>query len=229
MQQVREVVLDVETTGLYPKNGDRIVEIGCVELINKVRTGKYYHQYVNPERDIPMEAFRVHGISSEFLEDKPKFSKIAEDFLTFIGTSSMVIHNASFDIGFLNHELGLQGRPPININRVVDTLIIARKRYPGAPASLDALCRKFNVSLEARDKHGALIDAELLAVVYMHLNGGAQSALSLDQEVLKVAKEATFTAPSIRIQRTFTVSKEELEAHEKLLSTIKKPLWKKVS
>jgi DNA polymerase-3 subunit epsilon len=213
MTQIREIILDTETTGLYPKNGDRLIEIGCVELIDKVRTGRYYHTYVNPQKEISPEAFKVHGLSLDFLSDKPIFRKIADDFLNFIGTSTMVIHNAGFDLAFLNHELALQGYPPLNSGRVVDTLLLARKKFPGAPASLDALCKKYGVSLESRNLHGALIDAELLAQVYVNLTGGAQKTIELSSSVTEIKKINTVTR-KIREVRTFTQHYTEIEAHE---------------
>ena len=181
-ENIREIVLDTETTGLYCNDGDRIIEIGCVEVINKIRTGVYYHTYINPERDVPIESYNVHGISEDFLQDKPLFRKIADEFLDFIGNSTLIIHNAGFDVGFLNFELELCGKPSIPRGRVIDTLKIARKKHPGSPASLDALCKRFDISLDTRDKHGALIDAELLAQVYIELLGGSQSSLNLEQE-----------------------------------------------
>lgn len=226
MQQTREIVLDTETTGLYPKNGDRIVEIGCVEIINKIRTGVTYHTYINPQRDMPMEAYKVHGISAEFLQDKPVFRKVADSFLDFIGSSVLVIHNAGFDLGFLNHELALQGYPPINMGRVVDTLTVARKKYPGAPASLDALCRKYSISLEGREKHGALLDADLLAQVYLHLTGGVQASIDLNndpqiQSVMATKIRQTFS------KRDFSPLFEEVSAHaEYIEQSIPNSIWK---
>jgi DNA polymerase-3 subunit epsilon len=178
MSDCREIVIDTETTGLNPNTGDRIVEIGCVEIVNKVRTGQFFHAFVNPEREVPQEAFRIHGISTEFLKDKPLFKHITKEFLAFIANSNIIIHNAAFDLGFINKELNYTGHMPIQAGRVTDTLLIARRRFPGSPASLDALCRKFNVSLETRGKHGALIDAELLAQVYLQLTGNSQGAMN---------------------------------------------------
>ncbi len=175
----REIALDTETTGLDPDTGDRIVEIGAVELRNHVATGAVYHQYLNPERDMPEGAFQVHGLSSEFLSDKPVFAEIAQAFLDFVGDAKLVIHNASFDMKFLNAELRLTGRDPIPWSQAVDTLEIARRRFPGAQNSLDALCRRFAVDNSARDKHGALLDSELLAEVYLELVGGRQPDFGL--------------------------------------------------
>jgi DNA polymerase-3 subunit epsilon len=176
---MREIVLDTETTGFDPSSGDRIVEIGCVELFNHVATGKTYHQYINPQRDMPEDAFKVHGISSDFLRDKPVFAKIGQAFLDFIGDAKLVIHNASFDMKFLNAELGWMDLPLLPMDQAIDTLLIARKRFPGSPASLDALCRRFNIDTSARTLHGALLDSEILAEVYLELIGGRQPDFGL--------------------------------------------------
>ena len=175
----REIVFDTETTGLNPLGGDRIVEIGCVEIDNSISTGKVFHAYMNPERDVPEGAFRVHGLSTEFLADKPLFSAIAEDLLNFIGDSRLIAHNASFDMGFLNAELTRSGHVAIGQERVVDTLVIARRKHPYASNSLDALCQRYNIDTSRRIKHGALLDAELLAEVYSELLGGRQTTLGL--------------------------------------------------
>jgi len=177
---MRRIILDLETTGLDPRKGHKIVEIGCIEVINRVRTEKIFHLYVDPEREMPEQAFRIHGISAQFLRGKPKFHEIAQDFLDFIGEDSKLIaHNASFDMGFLNHQLGELGHPSIDNSRVIDTLYLARKNFPGSPASLDALCKRFNISLADREKkgHGALLDSELLYEVYIMLTEGIQSEL----------------------------------------------------
>ena len=176
---MREIVLDTETTGFDPETGDRIVEIGCVELFNHVATGNTYHQYINPERDMPQEAFEVHGLSTEFLSDKPRFAEIGQAFLDFVGDAKLVIHNASFDMKFLNAELSWMKRPAIPFERAVDTLAIARKKFPGSPASLDALCRRFGINNSARTLHGALLDSEILAEVYLELIGGRQPDFAL--------------------------------------------------
>lgn len=176
---MREIVLDTETTGFDPGTGDRIVEIGCVELHNHMATGKTYHQYINPQRDMPEDAFKVHGISTDFLADKPVFARIGQTFLDFVADAKLVIHNASFDMKFLNAELGWMGLPPLPMDRATDTLLIARKRFPGSPASLDALCRRFGVDTSARTLHGALLDAEILAEVYLELIGGRQPDFGL--------------------------------------------------
>lgn len=176
---MREIVLDTETTGFDPQTGDRMVEIGAVELYNHMPTGQTYHQYINPERDMPQGAFDVHGLSEEFLRDFPLFRAIARDFLDFIGDARLVIHNAKFDVPFLNAELGWCNLPPIPIERALDTLIIARKKFPGSPASLDALCRRFGIDNSHRTLHGALLDSEILAEVYLELIGGRQPGLVL--------------------------------------------------
>jgi DNA polymerase-3 subunit epsilon len=176
---MREIVLDTETTGLDPLQGHRIVEIGAVELLNHIPTGKTYHTYINPQRDVPREAEAVHGLSSAFLKDKPLFSKIADELLEFIGDTALIIHNASFDVGFLNAELGFIKRPPILYERIIDTLALAKKRHPMGPNSLDALCKRYGIDIAKRTKHGALLDSELLAGVYLELIGGRQITLTL--------------------------------------------------
>ncbi|SIS83233.1 DNA polymerase III subunit epsilon [Phaeovulum vinaykumarii] len=177
---MREIVLDTETTGFDPESGDRLVEIGAVELMNHMPTGRIYHQYINPERDMPVEAFNVHGLSAEFLSDKPKFAEIVQEFLDFVGQDAkLVIHNASFDMKFLNAELKWARKPILPMSRAIDTLQMARQKFPGSPATLDALCRRFGVDLSVREKHGALLDSELLAEVYLELVGGRQPGLVL--------------------------------------------------
>lgn len=176
---MREIVLDTETTGFEPETGDRIVEIGAVELFNHVATGKTYHQYINPERSMPQGAFEVHGLGDDFLRDKPVFARIVDEFLAFIGDSKLVIHNASFDVKFLNAELKLAKRPLLPKGCAIDTLEIARRKFPGSPASLDALCRRFGIDNGARTLHGALLDSEILAEVYLELIGGKQPDLVL--------------------------------------------------
>ena len=180
---MRQIVLDTETTGINPYDDPRhrIVEIGAVEIFNQVPTGKVYHQYIQPERDMPKEAFEVHGISLEFLADKPKFPAIAQDFLDFVSDAQMVIHNAEFDMRFLNAELGWANMPTLPFDQALDTLKIARRKFPGSPANLDALCRRFGIDNSAREKHGALLDSEILAEVYLELMGGKQSDFGLSQ------------------------------------------------
>lgn len=190
---MREIVLDTETTGFEPHEGHRIVEIGAVELLNHVPTGRTYHQYINPERAMPQEAFQVHGLGDDFLRDKPKFAEVAQDFLDFIGPDArLVIHNAAFDMKFLNAELGWAQKPLIANERALDTLMIARRKFPGSPASLDALCRRFNIDNSSRTLHGALLDSEILAEVYLELIGGRQPGfgLSIDPVPAKNADRA---------------------------------------
>mmetsp|Transcript_6443 Transcript_6443/g.11050 ORF Transcript_6443/g.11050 Transcript_6443/m.11050 type:complete len:233 (-) Transcript_6443:530-1228(-) len=187
---MREIVLDTETTGLNPYDTPRhrIVEIGAVEVFNQVATGRTYHQYIQPERDMPKEAFEVHGIGEDFLADKPVFAEIAQDFLDFVGDSQMVIHNAEFDMRFLNAELEWAGKPTLPNSQALDTLKIARKKFPGSPASLDALCRRFGIDNSAREKHGALLDSEILADVYLELTGGKQPDFALSQSTSSAAQ-----------------------------------------
>lgn len=177
---MREIVLDTETTGFEPAEGHRIVEIGAIELLNHLPTGRTYHQYINPQRAMPTEAFAVHGLGDDFLRDKPRFAEVAAAFLAFVGVDSrLVIHNAAFDMKFLNAELGWVSLPPIAMERALDTVALARRKFPGSPASLDALCRRFGIDNSAREKHGALLDSELLAEVYLELIGGRQPDLVL--------------------------------------------------
>jgi len=219
---LREVVLDTETTGLNPKGGDRIVEIGCVELINHLETGNYFHEYINPERDMPEKAQAVHGLSEKFLSDKPIFSDISKSFTEFIGTSPLIIHNAEFDVGFINWELQRIHFQPLKMERVIDTLMLARKQFPGSPANLDALCRRFQINNSDRDLHGALIDAKLLAEVYLELIGGRQQRMNLNTkksnekiEVEKIKFKARPHLPSL----------EEKKLHAQFLKKIKSPIW----
>ena len=192
---MREIVLDTETTGIEPADGHRLVEIGCVELMNHVPTGRVWHQYINPQRDMPPEAFEVHGLSAQFLSDKPVFRTVAAEFLAFLGEAKLVIHNAAFDMKFLNAELGWAGLPQLAPHRAVDTLAIARKRFPGSPASLDALCRRFGIDNSRREKHGALLDSEILAEVYLELIGGRQPDLVLGGAVAPPGAPAVVDAP----------------------------------
>ncbi len=227
---MREIVLDTETTGLEPKSGHKIIEIGCVEIINRRKTGNYFHRYINPERDVPDEAFRVHGISTEFLQDKPLFKDISEEFLDFIGNDMLVIHNAPFDTKFINFELNLLGIPPLKMNRVVDTLIMARRKFPGSPASLDALCKRFGVSLDKREKHGALLDSELLFEVYFELCGGSQDALNFGRNKLEEKKIGSIKADTKFIApREFKLSEEEEKSHQELVAKLKNSLWNNLS
>lgn len=190
---MREIVLDTETTGFDPQSGDRIVEIGAVELIRHVPTGNTYHQYINPERAMPEDAFQVHGLGDDFLRDKPVFKTIAQDFLDFIGDAKLVIHNAAFDIKFLNAELGWLGLQAIPWDQAIDTLAIARKKFPGSPASLDALCRRYGIDNTARTLHGALLDSEILAEVYLEMIGGRQPDFALSDAESRADQAASVT------------------------------------
>lgn len=227
MSLLREIVLDTETTGLSATGGDRLVEIGCVELINHVPTGQNYHVYINPERDMPEEAFRVHGLSEEFLRDKPLFSAVAQDFLDFVGNDVLVIHNAPFDMGFLNAELEACGLPRL-ANEVIDTVMLARQRHPGARVSLDALCKHYGVDNTRRTLHGALLDSEILAEVYLELLGGRQVALALSAESEFGSRGGTQRPPArqrpVPLERQVTA--RELEAHAAFIGEMgEKALW----
>ncbi len=224
MANIREIVLDTETTGLNPFEGHRIIEIGCVELINRQKTGRTYNAYINPQRDVPMESFRVHGISSSFLLDKPVFKDIVDEFLDFIEGGNLIIHNAGFDIGFINYELNLLSLKPLSFSNVIDTLTLARRRYPKSPASLDALCQRFNISLENREKHGALIDSELLAEVYIALLEGSQSVLNFAEDIDNIIK--TIKAETNFPYRKFQLSQKEEELHKDFVGKIPNSIWK---
>jgi len=223
---MREIVFDTETTGLSFNGGDRMVEIGCIELINRVPSGNHFHAYFNPERNMPAEAFAVHGLSDRFLSDKPLFASRVEELLAFIGESPLIAHNATFDFGFLNGELGRCSRPIVELHRMVDTLAIARKRHPGAKHSLDALCTRYGIDLSARELHGALLDAQLLAQVYIELTGGRQITLGLSQA--EPAMRETIETPTraqVRPARQFGPSPAELERHAAFLKGMEEPLW----
>ena len=233
---MREVIFDTETTGLDPKTGDRMVEIGCVEMIDRVETGNSYHAYYNPERDMPPAAEAVHGLSSDFLSGKPLFSETADELLEFLGDAPLVAHNAGFDFGFLNAELDRIGREPISMDRMVDTVAIARKKHPGAKLSLDALCTRYGVDRSHRVKHGALLDAELLAQVYVELKGGRQIGLKLAAEPepdstlspdsVRPHEPTVFKAKGQRREpRPHAASAEELARHEEFVSGIKEAIW----
>lgn len=216
---MREIVLDTETTGLDPYDtpSHRIVEIGAVELWNQVPTGNTYHQYINPGRDMPAEAFAVHGISEQFLTDKPPFPEIADAFLAFVADSRMIIHNASFDMKFLNAELKWASRPALPSEQALDTLMIARRKFPGSPGSLDALCRRFGIDNSNRTLHGALLDSEILAEVYLELTGGRQTGLALDtakQTTTVSEMDATWRPGARPAPLPNRVSEEELNAHQ---------------
>lgn len=224
---MREIVLDTETTGLDPLRGDRLVEIGCVEILNRMPTGQTFHRYINPERDIPQEAYEVHGLSTDFLADKPVFAAVADEFLAFVGDAPLVIHNASFDIGFINAELEKVSRPPIPRERLVDTLLLARRKHPGVSNRLDDLCSRYAIDNSHRTRHGALLDAELLAEVYIDLIGARQSQLILAESVqIRVGSHADVP----RRQRTEPLlprlTPAEIAAHSAFIATLgDKTLW----
>src|SRR5919112_1869939 len=220
---MREIVFDTETTGLNPAGGDRIVEIGCVEIFNRIETGRHFHAYFNPERPMPSEAEAVHGLTNLFLSDKPRFSERAEELLDFIEDSPLVAHNASFDFGFLNYELEKCGRPIVSIHRMVDTLTLARSKHPGAKHSLDALCMRFGIDRSQRVKHGALLDAQLLAQVYVELTGGRQIGLGLVAEAGSIAVPASLrpvTVRTPRVARPHFAAAEELERHRAFIAQL---------
>ena len=226
---MREIVFDTETTGLSPAAGDRMVEIGCIEMVGRVETGRHFHCYFNPERPMPSEAEAVHGLSDIFLSDKPRFADRAEELLEFIGDSPLVAHNASFDFGFLNNELQQCGRPSICMSRMVDTLILARTRHPGAKHSLDALCTRYGVDRSHRVKHGALLDAQLLAQVYIELTGGRQIGLGLvSAAASSVAESLTALGKverPVRELRPHAAQPEEVARHRAFVARIVNPLW----
>ena len=224
---MREIVFDTETTGFSFADGDRMVEIGCVELVNRVETGRTFHAYFHPERTMPAEAQRVHGLSDAFLSDKPLFARGVDELLEFLGDAPLVAHNASFDFGFLNGELGRCGRTHIHLGRMVDTIVLARTRHPGAKHSLDALCTRYGIDRSHRTLHGALLDAQLLAQVYVELTGGRQIGLTLVTETIEVQTSfAPAAAPAIvRPARLFEASEAELARHAAFMKKITNPLW----
>ena len=229
---MREIVLDTETTGFEPNEGDRIVEIGAVELFNHLPTGRTYHQYINPKRNMPEAAFNVHGLSEEFLSDKPVFKDIVQEFIDFIKNSKLVIHNASFDMKFLNAELGWVNRPALPMHQAIDTLAIARRKFPGSPASLDALCRRFGIDNSSRTLHGALLDSEILAEVYLELVGGRQPDLVLSGPEVKTTKNGAQSAdwrPTPRPKPLASrLSETEKAAHETFIAALgTEALWLK--
>lgn len=230
---MREIVLDTETTGFDPETGDRIVEIGAVELIGHVPSGRTYHQYINPERAMPKDAFEVHGLGDDFLRDKPVFKSVAKDFLEFVADAKLVIHNAAFDMKFINAELRWLGLTPLPMERAVDTLEIARRRFPGSPSSLDALCRRFGIDNSARTLHGALLDSEILAEVYLELIGGRQPDLVLSTGPTR--KEATTNSGAWRPEPRMKplsprISEEEIAAHQAFVTKMGvEAIWSKFS
>ena len=233
---MREIIFDTETTGLDPKTGDRMVEIGCLEMVDRVETGNTYHAYYNPQRDMPSAAEAVHGLSISFLETKPKFAETADELLEFLGDAPLVAHNAGFDFGFLNSELEKIGKEPISLDRMIDTVAIARKRHPGAKLSLDALCTRYGIDRSHRVKHGALLDAELLAQVYIELRGGRQIGLELAADAAADETQADssgFATPALpkkpdkprREPRVHAPSPEELARHQEFVAGIKDAIW----
>lgn len=217
---VREIILDTETTGLDPRSGHRIIEIGCLEMHDKVLTGEKFHIYINPDRDVPAEAYRVHGISSEFLKDKPLFQEVADDFMRFIEGANLVIHNAPFDLKFLNYEFSLLSMPSLEGFKVIDTLPMARKKYPGARASLDALCKRFKIDNSNRTLHGALLDAELLAEVYVELTGGRQSSFTMQSKGLMAENEGQFIGQAKGNSIIVEPTEEEERKYQQLMEKI---------
>jgi DNA polymerase-3 subunit epsilon len=229
---MREIVFDTETTGLNPAGGDRMVEIGCIEIVNRVETGRTFHAYFNPERDMPFEAQEVHGLSNLFLSDKPRFSELAEELLDFLADSPLVAHNAGFDFGFLKFELEKCGRSTVSMHRMVDTLTLARTRHPGAKHSLDALCMRFGIDRSHRVKHGALLDAQLLAQVYVELTGGRQIGLGLVADAGTVAVQQSARPVTIREPRParpHAALAEELERHRAFIARLVNPLWERLA
>jgi len=229
---MREIVFDTETTGLNPAGGDRMVEIVCIEIVNRVETGRTFHAYFNPERDMPFEAQEVHGLSNLFLSDKPRFSELAEELLDFLADSPLVAHNAGFDFGFLNFELEKCGRSSVSMHRMVDTLTLARSRHPGAKHSLDALCMRFGIDRSHRVKHGALLDAQLLAQVYVELTGGRQIGLGLVADAGTVAVHQSARPVTIREPRParpHAALAEELERHRAFIARLVNPLWERLA
>jgi DNA polymerase-3 subunit epsilon len=229
---VREIVFDTETTGLNPATGDRVVEIGCVEIYNRVETGRHFHAYFNPEREMPSEAEAVHGLTTMFLSDKPRFADRAHEILEFIADAPLVAHNASFDFGFLNAEFERCGCAPVCMTRMVDTLALARTRHPGAKHSLDALCMRFGIDRSHRVKHGALLDAQLLAQVYIELTGGRQIGLGLVADAPQVSLGPGLRPIAVREARPprpHFAAAEELERHRAFISRLVEPLWARFS
>ena len=222
---MREIILDTETTGLDPKMGHRLVEIGAVELINHTPTGVNYQTYINPERDVDPGAQEIHGLTNEFLKQHPTFGEISAEFIDFLSNSTLVIHNAPFDLAFINMELDRLGEPSISSERVIDTLVLARKKFPGAQANLDALCRRFAIENRHRELHGALVDAALLADVYIELIGGKEPTLGLSAKKTNTVAEDTTRV--YQKPRSFPVTEEELELHRAFVKTLINPIWDK--
>ena len=224
---MREIVFDTETTGLSFNGGDRLVEIGCVEMVNRIETGRTFHAYFHPERPVPPEAQRIHGLSDAFLSDKPKFHEKVDDLLEFLGDAVLVAHNASFDFGFLNGELKKLGRESISLDRMIDTVAMARQRHPGAKHSLDSLCTRYGIDRSHRVLHGALLDAQLLCQVYVELTGGRQIGLTLvSEDVITIPVfDEDPRAAQPRPMRVFEISRMEAERHAEFVAKLKNPLW----
>lgn len=223
---MREIVFDTETTGLSFSAGHRLVEIGCVELVNRLPTGRSFHAYLNPDRDMPVEAFNVHGLSAAFLQDKKRFPEVCDDLIAFLGDCPLIAHNAMFDYGFINGELKACGRPLLPVERIVCTLQMARVRHPGAKHTLDALCVRYGIDLSARELHGALLDAQLLAQVFIELTGGRQITLGLSvEEASRDRVEGFATKSNVRPARVFAPSAEELARHSAFMARFEEPLW----
>ncbi len=222
---MKRITLDLETTGLNPTQGHRIVEIGCVELENNYPTGNYFQQYINPNRKMPEEAFEIHGLSDEFLSDKPTFLLVADKFLEFIKGSELVIHNAKFDLGFLNYELELASKRTLLEFKVVDTLLEARKIFPGAANNLDSLCRRYDIDVGKRKKHGALLDAELLAEVFLEMNGGRQQNMGLESRKSYVKEKVMLNKEFLYSKKIITPDNKEMQSHDEILKSLKKNYW----
>ena len=235
-KNMRELVLDTETTGLDPENGDRIVEIGIIELNNHIKTGRQFHYYINPERESDIKAEKIHGLSRDFLSDKLKFSDIAEELVEFISDSKIIIHNAKFDVSFLNSELKRCNLNDLNNDNILDTLLLARKKYPGQSVSLDTLCRRFGIDISNRKIHGAILDAELLSLVYLELIGGKQTKLNFDNEVDiildKVSENVNinenYKNNTIIAMKNITLNKQDHQKHKKFIDTIPNSIWSKI-
>ena len=229
--RMREIIFDTETTGFDPATGDRMVEIGCIEMVGRVMTGQHFHAYFNPQRPMPAAAEQVHGLSDRFLSDKPAFGEKADELLEFLGDSPLVAHNASFDFGFLNHELQHCGRAPVSMDRMIDTVALARVKNPGAKLSLDALCTRYGIDRSHRVKHGALLDAELLAQLYIELTGGRQIGLGLADDVFSDKAMARMDVSSVQITKIYrparphSASADELARHTEFIEKIKDALW----
>ena len=222
---IRSVLFDTETTGLDPAQGDRVIEVAVLELINDLPTGRHFHRLIDPERDVPEEATRIHGFTRAHLMGKPRFAEIADELIAFIGDGMLVAHNAPFDFGFLNAEFASLGLPPLDSARMIDTLALARTRFPGLPNSLDALCRRFGIDLSERTSHNALLDCKLLAAVYVELTGGRQRGLSLAEDARESLPVVAYAGATARTPRLIVPTEAELAAHAAFVGRLKDPLW----